>query len=98
MPPSGSSVSSVKIVTEFQRSSWYPLWQVSATRHRTLGRLSTLQGTDIASSPFASVQSRPLIRRVCWSADWQVHITDSAGHQFNPQDFDRLFLNDQAKT
>jgi hypothetical protein len=21
---------------------------------------------------------------------WQVHVTDSAGHQFEPQDFDRL--------
>ena len=21
---------------------------------------------------------------------WQVHVTDSAGHQFDPQDFDRL--------
>jgi hypothetical protein len=28
--------------------------------------------------------------RVLESLGWQVHITDSAGHQFDPSDFDRL--------
>jgi hypothetical protein len=28
--------------------------------------------------------------RVLESLGWQVHVTDSAGHQFDPSDFDRL--------
>jgi hypothetical protein len=28
--------------------------------------------------------------RVLESLGWQVHVTDSAGHQFGPSDFDRL--------
>jgi hypothetical protein len=28
--------------------------------------------------------------RVLESLGWQVHVTDSAGHQFDPADFDRL--------
>ena len=28
--------------------------------------------------------------RVLESLGWQVHVTDSAGHQFYPSDFDRL--------
>jgi hypothetical protein len=28
--------------------------------------------------------------RVLESLGWQVHVTDSAGHQFDPPDFDRL--------
>ena len=28
--------------------------------------------------------------RVLESLGWQVHVTDSAGHQFDPLDFDRL--------
>jgi hypothetical protein len=35
--------------------------------------------------------------RVLESLGWQVHITDSAGHQFDPLDFDRLSsLADEA--
>jgi len=30
--------------------------------------------------------------RVLESLGWQVHVTDSAGHQFGPSDFDRLSL------
>ena len=31
---------------------------------------------------------------------WQVHVTDSAGHQYDPQDFDRLssFFHQMAST
>jgi hypothetical protein len=29
-------------------------------------------------------------KRALESLGWQVHITDSAGHQFDPLDFDRL--------
>jgi hypothetical protein len=28
--------------------------------------------------------------RVLEGFDWQVHVTDCAGHQFDPSDFDRL--------
>ena len=48
----------------------------------------------IRISPISVVDKARLLERL----DWQVHITDSAGHQFDPQDFDRLLLIDQAKT
>jgi len=39
-------------------------------------------------SPIAAVDKARLLERL----DWRVHITNSAGHQFDPQDFDRLLL------
>jgi len=48
----------------------------------------------IRISPISAVDKARLLERL----DWQVHITDSAGHQFDPQDFDRLLLIDQANT
>ena len=48
----------------------------------------------IRISPIAAVDKARLLEGL----GWQVHITDSAGHQFDPQDFDRLLLIDQAKT
>ena len=36
--------------------------------------------------------------RLLEGLDWQVHITDSAGHQFDPLDFDRLLLIDRARS
>jgi hypothetical protein len=40
----------------------------------------------IRISPAAAVDKA----RVLESQGWQVHVTDSAGHQFDPSDFDRL--------
>ena len=48
----------------------------------------------IRISPISAVDKARLLERL----DWQVHITDSVGYQFDPQDFDRLLLIDQAKT
>jgi len=48
----------------------------------------------IRISPISAVDKARLWERL----DWQVHITDSAGHQFELRDFDRLLLVDQAKT
>jgi hypothetical protein len=42
----------------------------------------------------AAVDKARLLERL----DWQVHITDSAGHQFDPLDFDRLLLIDRARS
>jgi len=44
-------------------------------------------------SPIAAVDKARLLECL----DWQVHITDSAGHQFGSLDFDRLLLIDRAK-
>jgi len=48
----------------------------------------------IRISPISAVDKARLLERL----DWQVHITDSAGHEFNPQDFDRLLLIGQTNT
>ena len=37
-------------------------------------------------SPVAAVDKASLLQGL----GWQVHITDSAGHQFDPSDFERL--------
>jgi hypothetical protein len=37
-------------------------------------------------SPVAAVDKANLLQGL----GWQVHITDSAGHQFDPSDFERL--------
>ena len=37
-------------------------------------------------SPIAAVDKASLLQGL----GWQVHITDSAGHQFDPSDFERL--------
>ena len=42
----------------------------------------------IRISPISAVDKARLLERL----DWRVHITNSAGHQFDPQDFDRLLL------
>ena len=47
----------------------------------------------IRISPIAAVDKARLLERL----DWQVHITDSAGRQFDPLDFDRLLLIDRAR-
>jgi hypothetical protein len=47
----------------------------------------------IRISPIAAVDKARLLERL----DWQVHITDSAGHQFDSLDFDRLLLIDRAR-
>jgi hypothetical protein len=39
-------------------------------------------------NPVAAVDKARLLERL----GWQVHITDSAGHQFDSRDFDRLLL------
>ncbi len=39
-------------------------------------------------SPIAAVDKARLLERM----DWRVHITNLAGHQFDPPDFDRLLL------
>jgi hypothetical protein len=44
----------------------------------------------IRISPIAAVDKARLLERLAW----QVHITDSAGRQFDPTDFDRLLLID----
>jgi hypothetical protein len=43
-------------------------------------------------SPIAAVDKARLLERL----GWQVHITDSAEHQFDPIDFDRLLLIDRV--
>jgi len=48
----------------------------------------------IRISSIAAVDKARLLERL----DWQVHITDSAGHQFDPLDFDRLLLIDRARS
>jgi len=47
----------------------------------------------IRISSIAAVDKARLLERL----DWQVHITDPAGHQFAPPDFDRLLLIDRAR-
>ena len=47
----------------------------------------------IRISPISAVDKARLLERLYW----QVHITDSAGHQFDPQDFDRLLLIDHGR-
>jgi len=42
----------------------------------------------IRINPVAAVDKARLLERL----GWQVHITDSAGHQFDAGDFDRLLL------
>jgi hypothetical protein len=42
----------------------------------------------IRISPIAAVDKARLLERL----GWQVHITDSAGHQFDSPDFNRLLL------
>jgi hypothetical protein len=41
-----------------------------------------------------TIRIRPAVAvdkaRVMERSGWQVHVTDSAGHQFDPSDFDRL--------
>jgi hypothetical protein len=43
-----------------------------------------------------TIRIRPAVAvdkaRVMERSGWQVHVTDSAGHQFDPSDFDRLSL------
>ena len=39
-------------------------------------------------NPIAAVDKARLLERL----DWRVHITNSAGHQFDSIDFDRLLL------
>ena len=45
-----------------------------------------------------TVRIRPAVAvdkaRVLQCSGWQVHVTDSAGRQFDPLDFDRLFSFD----
>ena len=48
----------------------------------------------IRISPIAAVDKARLLERL----DWQVHITNSAGNQFDPLDFDRLLLIDRARS
>jgi hypothetical protein len=43
-------------------------------------------------SPLAAVDKARLLERL----GWRVHITDSAGHQFGPLEFQRLLLIDRA--
>jgi len=43
----------------------------------------------IRISPVAAVDKAVMLERL----GWQVHITDSAGHQFGPSDFDQLLIN-----
>jgi hypothetical protein len=42
-------------------------------------------------SPIAAVDKARLLERL----GWQVHITDSAGHQFDSTDFDRLLITER---
>lgn len=42
-------------------------------------------------SPVAAVDKA----RQLQNAGWRVHITDAAGHQFGPDDFDRFLLIDR---
>ena len=44
----------------------------------------------IRITPIAAVDKARLLECL----GWQVHITDSAGHQFDPLDFNRLLLMD----
>jgi hypothetical protein len=44
----------------------------------------------IRISPIAAVDKARLLERL----GWQVHITDSAGHQFDSLDFNQLLLMD----
>jgi len=53
-----------------------------------------LSVVTIRISLIAAVDKARLLGRL----DWQVHITDSAGHQFDPLDFDRLLLIDRARS
>jgi len=46
----------------------------------------------IRISPEAAVDKGRLLQ----SLGWQVHITDSAGHQFVPSEFHQLLLIDRA--
>ncbi len=48
----------------------------------------------IRINPVAAVDKARLLERL----GWQVHITDSAGHQFDPRDFARLLLIERVTT
>jgi hypothetical protein len=56
------------------------------------------QGGSVTLSLAKAAPPRFGFTRQLERLDWQVHITDSVGYQFDPQDFDRLLLIDQAKT
>ena len=48
----------------------------------------------IRINPVAAVDKARLLERL----GWQVHITDSAGHQLDSRDFDRLLLIERVTT
>ena len=57
----------------------------------TYAILASKNGQSVVTiriNPIAAVDKARLLE----GFGWQVHITDSAGHQFDPIDFDRLLL------
>jgi hypothetical protein len=65
------------------------VYRLSGEQAMTFTIHASKNGQSVATvriSPAVAVDKA----RVLESLGWQVHVTDSAGHQFGPSDFDRL--------